>query len=67
MDNEVSRKNPYDFESDDDDSIKDLRLQIDEQSISDNEQNYRVPPLRIVIARSVLQNDDRYKLIININ
>lgn len=54
--NELIKKNPYDFESDDE-TKKDLH--IDEQVLSDTEQLYRVPPLRIVLARAVLQNNER--------
>ncbi len=73
INNDLSRKNPYDFQSDDDnETIKDSRLQtnkfilndsndfqIEEHSTSDNEHIYRVPPLRIVLARTVFQNNDR--------
>lgn len=66
VENDLSRKNPYDFESDDEHndlvelkapshSNDSLDLQIDEQSISDIEQNYRIPPLRIVLARTTLR------------
>ncbi len=71
-DTELLRKNPYDFESDDDETTKDSKLQIntstfndnsdfqiEEQSTSDNEHIYRVPPLRIVLARAVVQNNER--------
>ena len=78
MDSDISRKNPYDFESDDEETIRnpkqrtisgisndsiDLKPQPNfsiDQSLSNDEliqHIYRVPPLKIVLARTVVNKN----------
>ncbi len=69
--NDIVRKNPYHFESDEDnESIKETKsncmnstnsndLTLEEHSTSEHEHNDRVPPLRISLARNVSQHNER--------
>lgn len=54
----VTKRNPYDFESDDEHESK-HDFKFDESTVNDIDDNYRVPPLRIILARTILTNIER--------
>lgn len=53
----ISTRDPYDFESDDEHELNaNSTAKFDDSSIDDN---YRIPPLRIVLARTILTTNER--------